>query len=329
MREADIRPKELLDTYLKLSAQDALELFSDGQRKVVNCVACDGAENVFQFSKNNFDYARCQSCGTLYQTPRPDFEAFERFYVNSVSSKFWAKEFFPKVAEARRKSVFAPRAADLYEILNAKGFSPKAIADVGAGHGVFLTEITNRFKGARGIAIEPLHEMAQTCRSHGFETHEALAEDVKGLNGAADLTCCLEVMEHVHDPLAFLSKLASFTRPGGWVFFTTLGTDGFDIRVLGEHANAVFPPHHLNFMSVGGFETLCERAGLVDIEITTPGKLDVDIVRNKLAEKPSLLQGQAFLEFILADERKSAAFQKFLAANQLSSHTWVLARVGP
>jgi len=329
MREADIRPKELLDEYLRLSARDARELFSDGDRADVSCVACGHGENTFQFSKNGFAYGRCNSCGTLFQTPRPGFAAFEKFYVNSASSEFWAKEFFPKVAAARRKSIFAPRATALADILTAKNFNPKVIADVGAGHGVFLSELSSKFNGVECIAIEPSAEMAKTCRSLGFDTHESLAEEVSGLDGAADLTCCLEVIEHVHNPLAFLSQLVRFTKPDGWVFFTTLGADGFDIQVLGAEANAVFPPHHLNFMSIKGFEILCQRAGLTDIEITTPGKLDVDIVINKLAEKPEIDLASGFLQSILNDTEKSAAFQKFLAANRLSSHTWVLARVKP
>ncbi len=326
MKESDIRPQKLLDTYLELSAQDAVQLFSRGKRSTINCVSCNNTKNIFLFSKNGFDYARCEFCGTLYQTPRPSFKAFERFYTNSVSSEFWAKEFFPKVAKTRQKSIFAPRAAKLYAILKTKGFSPETIADIGAGHGIFLTEMTKRFSLSKGIAIEPSHEMAEICRSKGFETYESLAEDVTSLNESVSLTSCLEVMEHVHDPLTFLLNLVAFTQPGGYVFFTTLGADGFDIRLLGKNANAVFPPHHLNFMSINGLEILCKRAGLVDIEITTPGKLDIDIVRNKLSESPEILQGCEFLELILNDEDKSTAFQEFLACNQLSSHVWVLAR---
>lgn len=327
MREKDIRPKELLDRYLELSASDATELFSGVVRNSIDCVACGNAQNTPQFSKNGFEYTKCEACGTLYQSPRPDFKEFERFYVNSVSSEFWAKEFFPAVAEVRKKSVFKPRAKALYKLIASKNISIKKIIDVGAGHGFFLNEMVRQFQDVQGIAIEPSHEMANSCRKQDFLTYEALAEDVKGLNSVADLTCCLEVLEHVHDPLRFLSQLVSFTRPGGWVFFTTLGADGFDIKVLQEHANAVFPPHHLNFLSISGFEKLCNRVGLVDIEITTPGKLDVDIVKNKLEERPNVLSGQGFLKTILKDEEKSKAFQKFLAENKLSSHTWVLAKV--
>lgn len=326
MRENDIRPRELLNEYLRLSEQDATTLFADGARDEVPCVACASANTGHAFTKNGFGYSRCLDCGTLYQTPRPRLEVFERFYVNSVSSDFWAKVFFPHVAEARRTAVFAPRAAELARMLKERGFSAQTVVDVGAGHGVFLSELLACLDGATGIAVEPSSEMIESCRQLGFEVREALAEDVTDLDGRGDLVCSLEVMEHVHDPLRFISNLATFTAPGGWVFFTTLGADGFDITVLGEHANAVFPPHHLNFMSVKGFEILCRRAGLTDVEVLTPGKLDVDIVRNKASEIPGLLDNQPFIRALLGNEQAAAAFQQFLANNRMSSHSWVLAR---
>ncbi|WDR00476.1 class I SAM-dependent methyltransferase [Devosia sp. J2-20] len=326
MREKDIRPRELLNEYLRLSEQDATTLFADGARDVVPCVACDSGNVLPAFEKNGFGYSRCSDCGTLFQTPRPQLAVFEQFYVNSESSDFWAKTFFPQVAEARRTAVFAPRAAELAKMLKDRGFEPRTVVDVGAGHGMFLSELVGRLEGASGIAVEPSSEMIESCRKLGFEVREALAEDVKDLDGRGDLVCSLEVMEHVHNPLRFISNLAAFTAPGGWVFFTTLGADGFDITVLGEHANAVFPPHHLNFMSVEGFDILCRRAGLTDVEVLTPGKLDVDIVRNKLSELPELLDSQPFIKALLNDDTTAAAFQQFLAQNRLSSHTWVLAR---
>ncbi|EMG00135.1 hypothetical protein LEP1GSC123_0032 [Leptospira borgpetersenii str. 200701203] len=49
---------------------------------------------------------------------------------------------------------------------------------------------------------------------------------------------------------------------------------------LQEKSNSVFPPHHLNFMSVCGFEIAFKNAGFSETEILTPGELDVDIVLN-------------------------------------------------
>ena len=133
-------------------------------------------------------------------------------------------------------------------------------------------------------------------------------------SGVQDQSC------HVFDPLDFVSRLATLLSPSGLLLVTGLGGDGFDIVTLGEKSKAVFPPHHLNFLSVAGFEKLFRRAGLSQAEVETPGKLDVDIVRNSGISHP-------FLEK-LAERGESALaeFQHLLVRNKLSSHVWIYGR---
>src|SRR5436853_7850415 len=120
MKEADIRPEHLHRRYLELSAEDADRCFGRGARHTIPCVACDAAGARVEFEKNGFPYSRCDICGTLYQSPRPPLDAFEAFYRNSVSSRYWAEEFFPAVAEARRGSIFRPRVERLAKLCSAK-----------------------------------------------------------------------------------------------------------------------------------------------------------------------------------------------------------------
>ena len=108
---------------------------------------------------------------------------------------------------------------------------------------------------------------------------------------------------------------------------STLCIDGFDLSILGEHSAQISPPHHINFLSVDGFEQLFERAGLISTDITTPGKLDVDIVRNFIKSNPGQIKRDKFIDSILNDDKKANAFQLFLADNQLSSHVWVLGKI--
>jgi hypothetical protein len=68
------------------------------------------------------------------------------------------------------------------------------------------------------------------------------------------------------------------------------------------------------------------RAGLVDVSITTPGRLDVDIVRNALKRDPHLLDRQTFLRTLVGNDDAASAFQHFLAEHRLSSHVWAIGR---
>jgi 2-polyprenyl-3-methyl-5-hydroxy-6-metoxy-1,4-benzoquinol methylase len=326
MKESEIRPEHLHQRYLELSAQDALLCFGNDPRRDIPCVACGSSRVEPQFEKNGFGFAICSDCRTLYQSPRPSIEAFENFYRDSVSSRYWAEEFFPAVAEARRASIFRPRVERLQALCAERGISVRRLIEVGSGFGTFLDEWKARSPDTELFAIEPSKKMAAVCREKGFAVAEDIVENVKGMGGHGDLVVCFEVLEHVYDPVSFLKTLGALVRPGGYVFISTLGVDGFDIQTLWEKSNSISPPHHINFLSIEGFKKAFARAGFSDVGVTTPGKLDVDIVRNADARDPSLLKGNRFAKTIVRDAEKGALFQKFLAENLLSSHVWVLAR---
>lgn len=326
MKEHEIRPEALLDRYIELSALDAEHCFGDASRIEVDCVACGGAQFTHQFDKNGFAYAQCADCDTLFQSPRPPISAFEAFYRQSESSRYWAEVFFPAVADIRREKIFRPRVERLAGICAQHGINVEYLIDIGAGYGIFLDEWKYSSPHTRLLAVEPSASLASECRSKGFTVVEDIVENVSGHDNSADLVTCFEVLEHVHEPLDFVKVLAGLAKPGGYVFVSALGIEGFDLQVLWEKSGQISPPHHINFLSVLGFERLFQRAGLVDITVTTPGVLDVDIVRNAAKRDPALLNGQRFLRNLLKDEQKASAFQIFLAEQRMSSHVWVIGR---
>jgi SAM-dependent methyltransferase len=327
MKEIEIRPEALLRRYLELSEQDVANCFGNDLRYSIPCVACGSSSIEYQFEKHGFAFGLCQECGTLFQTPRPAQSYFEAFYRDSVSSNYWAEVFFPAVAEARRKKIFGPRVERLAQLCEAQGLAVNRLIDVGAGYGIFLDEWRKRVSETQLVAVEPSASLAEECRAKGFEVVESIAEKVGvGYEGFADLVVCFEVLEHVYNPLDFMRSLMRLARPGGYVFVSTLCVDGFDLQILWDKSNQIFPPHHINFLSVAGFDKLLQRAGLEIVSITTPGKLDVDIVINASAKDEDFLRGQRFLKRLLSNDETATAFQNFISENRLSSHAWVIGK---
>lgn len=326
MKEHEIRPKDLFSKYLELSAADASTYFSSSQREDIYCPACDNDIVRPTFEKWGFGYVLCEKCSTLYQSPRPPLEDFERFYQESPSSLYWAATFFPAVAEARREHLFRPKVEEIAQLCRDDGFFPDVLADIGAGYGLFLEEWRKSFPGTELIAVEPNPSFAEVCRSKNFSVAECFAEQATHLTGQVDLVVALEVIEHVHDLVKFCCALNDLLREGGRILLTGLTVDGFDLQVLWEESKSISPPHHINFVSISGFEHLLTRAGFNKIRIFTPGKLDVDIVRNVAEEKSDTLIGQRFISHLLGrNESVLQAFQKFLREYQLSSHCWIWA----
>ena len=322
MKEEEIRPQAILDEYIRLSALDAQEFFNDEQRIETACVACQSQNIEGQFTKSGFTYQVCNDCGTLFQGPRPKVEAFEKFYQNSPSSNYWANTFFPSVAEARREKLFRPKAKLISDLVVEKGLDVRDVIDVGAGHAILLEELQAIQSSWNYFAIEPGQKLAEVCRKKGFQTLESTAENATQWHGKADLVICFEVIEHAHDPLHFINSLKKLLRPGGHLLISGLGVDGFDIQILWEKSKSVSPPHHINFLSIEGFNQLFKKAGLQEIQNLTPGVLDVDIVRKQIDSDTH----RFFKTLFKRDEKTLSDFQNFLTENLLSSHTWVIAK---
>jgi len=329
VKEEDIRPQELHDEYLRLSKKDAETFFSDESKfQDIVCPACNTGHVKKAFVKDGFGYVNCSNCDTLFQSPRPSVEAFEQFYMESPSSNYWAETFFPRIAEARRELIFRPRVDRISSYCKENNIAHTTVIDVGAGYGIFLDEWRKQHPEDSIKAIEPCAKLAQECRSKNIETLEVFAEHAGDWCGKGDLVTCFEVIEHVHSPITFIQSLATLAKPGSHVLISGLGVDGYDIQILWEKSKSISPPHHINFMSVKGFKLLFERAGFVDVDVFTPGLLDVEIVSKAVKLDPRVGKNNRFAELIskCTDQAKED-FQVFLQKHRMSSHVWVIARI--
>lgn len=319
MKEEEIRPKAILEKYLSLSAEDGKKLEKTKFEKC-HCQACGSERSKTQLHKHGYDFQLCLDCRSLYCSPRPTEEQISSLYFDSPSSYYWSNVFFPSVQEARREKLFRPKARKIAELIRERGLSVRTICDIGAGHGIFLEELQKELPEMKLYAIEPDSYSAEVCRSKGIETLISTAEQAQQWHEKFDLVLCSEVIEHAHNVKNFLSAVQAVVKPGGYYLVTGLGYDGYDILTLQEKSNAVSPPHHLNFLSIEGFKKLFESLKISDVDIWTPGQLDVDIVMNSGYENEFLRTLKSRGDSALRE------FQEFLVRHKLSSHTWILAK---
>jgi SAM-dependent methyltransferase len=325
MREHDIRPKVLLDEFFAHLQRDAARLAARRSTFVaVQCVACGSDEGSAAFEKDGFPYRVCAVCGTLFASPRPTAADLEDFARNSEAVRFWSTHFYKQTAAARRERIFVPRARGIAALVREAGLERPAIADVGAGYGLFLDACRTEMPDADLLAIEPDARLAAVCREAGYRTVERWIEELEPGAVSADVVTAFEVIEHVFDPVAFIAGAARAMGREGRLLLTTLTISGFDLMTLWDRSRSITPPQHLNFISLDGFAHLARRAGLQLLRLTTPGTLDVDIVRNVLLESPAVEVPRVVRAVCLADERTRRDFQGFLVEHRMSSHVHVL-----
>lgn len=328
-KEQDIRPLELFNHYLELARRDCERFFAEHSHFVeVRCPACRCGETDEAFRKLGFRYVTCQDCGSLFVTPRPQLEMYLAYYREGESVKFWATDFFKQTAESRRQLIVRPRASLVAqwarEVLGRQG-DQGTFADVGSGYGLLLEEVAALGLFQKVIAIEPAPDLAAICRNKGFTVVERMVEYCNEEELQISFATAFEVLEHSYDPARFLQAVRDLLHPGGVFLLTTLTVSGFDIQVLWENSKSVYPPHHLNLISVEGMERLMARCGFDLAEVTTPGELDVDIIRNAVAENPNVILPRFVRQLVNNRKDVGEKFQRFLKENRLSSHIRVVA----
>jgi len=327
--ENDIRPEEFEEEKNKTIISDLGKLLSKRLEFVtVNCPACNSDNYKKELEKNSIEYCRCKNCDTLFVNPRPTAEILDWFYRISDVYTFWNKYIFPASEKVRRQKIFVPRVNKVLEFCEKFNIPQNSLIEIGAGFGTFCDELKSRNVFNKIIAIEPTPELAATCRSKGLETIESTIENVHfDEKDKFDVAVSFEVIEHLFNPAEFIAHMVRLIQPGGMLMLTCPNGQGFDIETLGPLSTTV-DHEHLNYFNPGSLAGLLKRHGMELIESVTPGKLDTELVRNKVLEGAFSLEDQPFLKKVLIDEweHHGAAFQDFLVARGMSSNLWVVAR---
>ena len=199
--------------------------------------------------------------------------------------------------------------------------------EVGAGDGFFL-KLAREHKIAKKIlAVEPSKKAAEKCRGMGFEIFEKMIEDVK-LKIKFDAVVNFELIEHLFNPRYFVRACWRVLKKEGLFILTTPNIMGFDLAVLGFLSDNIMGPNHLNYFNPDSLKKLLDDEGFEVLEILTPGKLDVDIVKNKI--ESNFLDSENLPFFGQLIKKNQDGFndnlQKFLRDNRLSSNMMIIAR---
>ncbi len=328
LRENDIRPERLKEKQVYHIQYDIQWLADHAWDYVdVACPACDKEERVEIFRKTPFSYALCKVCKTIYVCPRPSTSLLETFYSISKNYEYWNDHIFPASEDARRKNIFRPRAEKIQDIYNRFSSPSKVLLEVGAGFGTFCEEIHSLEIFDRIIGVEPTPSLAETCRQKGIEIIALPFEKLSFEEKKVSVITAFEVVEHLFAPKLFMEKAIHILAPGGLMVLTCPNIHGFETLTLGIESPAV-DHEHLNYFNPESISNLAQSVGFEVLEVTTPGELDVELVRKAHLDGRIDLSESPFLKHIIIDKWSLVAsfFQKFLAENGLSSHMWLVAK---
>lgn len=103
----------------------------------------------------------------------------------------------------------------------------KSIVDIGCGGGI-LTEslaklggkVTGIDLGAKALVIARQHAESENLKINYQQTDAQTF--AKQHSEQFDIITCMELLEHVPDPVAVVAACAQLTKPGGYLFFSTI-----------------------------------------------------------------------------------------------------------
>lgn len=325
----DIRPQDLIEGQ-KIAIQKDVEFLQARRDEFVTvaCPGCGGDTYQPRFEKYGFSYVTCDTCRTFFTNPRPSAALLEKFYAGSVNYAYWNEVIFPASEAKRREKIFSPRVDLVIDLCKQYAPDAQSLLEVGAGFGTFCEEMLSRQAFKKVVAVEPGADLAQTCRNRGIEVIELPVEQVSFSEGDLfDVIVNFEVIEHLFSPKDFIVSCRGMVKTGGLLIITCPNGEGFDVVTIGTVSDTV-DHEHLNYLNPESLGELMRQSGFEVVSARTPGKLDAELVRNKVIEGAFSVTDQPFLKKVLMDDWDTLGqpFQEFLQENLLSSNMLLIAR---
>lgn len=328
LTENEIRPDRYYLRQKKIFENDGKKLIENKNKFViVNCPACNSTAFKNIFTKYGFHFVDCLLCGTMYMNPRPTPKLLEQYYIYAENYIFWSKYIFPASEKVRLQKIVKPRVKKIIKICKKINLKSPRLLEVGPGFGTFLQELSKKKYFKKCIAVEPNPSCANECIKKGLTVIRQPIEKIKQKTNLTNVIVSFEVIEHLFSPQKFIRSCHSLLSKKGLIILTCPNVRGFDISILKDKSDIV-DFEHLNYFHTNSLPILMKRCGFRILDISTPGKLDAELVRKKALLGIFNISLHPFLKHILIEEWETLGigFQKYLTQNNLSSHMWLVAQ---
>ncbi|MCP3958808.1 MAG: class I SAM-dependent methyltransferase [bacterium] len=243
------------------------------------CPICDGESRSVQWSKDGFDYARCDGCGLVSLEPLP---------TEPDSGSLYSEGYFREGASggyvdyAGDEATHRRNARDRCRLLPS---SAGALLDVGCAVGFFLDEARRAGWRVTGVEVSPW--AAEQARERtGADVHASLDAVLEATDEPVDAVTFFQVLEHLPHPARTLARARDLLKPGGRVVIETWDRDSLVARLFGSHWQQVTPPSVIHLFARRDVDALLERAGFRPVSTRrTTKRVSVGFVAGLLAGK--------------------------------------------
>ena len=276
---------------------------------VDSCPFCGLERHEILFEKWGRRYALCPETWSLSIGALPDDETLRAYFFDSDLARYRATVHYQQTFTQLRQDLWISQ-VDWIEgrVRRYLGMETYRLLDWGPRMRGWVDCLSRAPFASSYVVVEPL---------------PPVHAEGKAENG--DIALLFDVVQRCPRPKELLAGVFDALRPGGVLLLTCRSGSGFDILTLAGESESIFPLDHICLPSPHGMAKVLEQTGFQILELTTPGLLDVQLVRHAGERIPA---NQYFQRYVtsLSDDKTLERLQAFLQQNNLSSHLRVVAR---
>ena len=257
-----IRPSGFLKReteWAKIACENVVK--GSGFTATQSCSICTNNKYSIELNKFNIDIYGCKECGHRYSSKIP----------NNVEDVYSDKDYLPEMIEAVDKESdyrIERFGNERYELIKkfAKG---NKLLDIGCGVGHYLqVAIKNNFEA---YGQELGKDLAKWTRDHlGITVYDEPIDKIK-TDIQFNVITIFDVIEHVIDPIQFISDAKRLLAKDGIMLILTPNFDSVAITMMKEKWQVICPPTHLQYFTHNSVKKLAERVGMDLVHIQTNG----------------------------------------------------------
>ncbi len=297
-----------------------------------NCPVCDSSNyKLIDSFHGMYGIDKCNRCSSVFVNPAPDINALSDYYENCLCNR----QLSSVIKNRYDNDDFINDSRLVYIVDIIKNIKRKKIIkilEIGCNNGAFLSKLRQcceknfpqfEFR-LSGVDIDKVG--VENSVDDKLNLFHGLAENISSeLQNEYDLIVHFELIEHLINPKKFVESIYDMLIDGGKMIFTTPNINGLDNQAIDCNstrylAHAIFPPMHINAFSTVNISHFLIANGFSIDSILTPGKFDIDMLRNC----PDKLSG-VFKDVALLSESNRALLQQLIVNLKVSSHMQCIA----
>jgi 2-polyprenyl-3-methyl-5-hydroxy-6-metoxy-1,4-benzoquinol methylase len=227
------------------------------------CMICGFDAALNEPSKlDHFNVGVCQNCGFRWLTPQPTEAELSKIYTDQYFLDEGQAEITELVNKLKRAT------ASLYlsqlvqrDLATASGLS---LLEIGCGMGDFLLEAQSIGFNVSGLEVTD-HLVDFANRRLGFSSvQKGFIETSNFQKESFDVVAFFDVIEHVRNPVDFLTHVSGLLKRNGKVYIVTPSLDSWSAKLLGKNWME-YKVEHLFYFSRKSMTLLLEKTGFHNI----------------------------------------------------------------